>query len=372
MEDMQLSALLAGTLSSAFYYIYAALQIPVGVLYDRKNTRFITVSALFILSFGCFLFSQSYLLSWLFVARILMGFGSAFAFVGLSHLLRMYFPLRQFGFMIGFSETLALIVSVVGVIGFGMLVQKMGWRPFVFCTSLFGLVLALLSMRFIPSIKPSYGTYEKSTLLRDLRDIVLRPKLWITGIFAGLSFSVITVFASMWAVPFFQVKLNLTLQETSVLIAFLYIGAAVGCPLFGFLMERFQKRCLLMMTACVCSAFILLILILFPISRFGVACFLMGILGLFSGIYMLAYSIANELSPPHARSTCTGFINTLAILVAPLFQPFIGYVLDVSASYHAHTAYELQDYQNALTMMPVFLLIAGLLSFFLVSSVDGE
>ena len=39
MHEQSISALTAGLLSSAFYYVYTSFQIPVGLLFDRYNTR---------------------------------------------------------------------------------------------------------------------------------------------------------------------------------------------------------------------------------------------------------------------------------------------------------------------------------------------
>ena len=78
---------------------------------------------------------------------------------------------------------------------------------------------------------------------------------------------------------------------------------------------------------------------------------------------MLAFSIANELAPKEALSTCTGFTNTLAMLTAPLLQPTVGYLLDNINPHQLQ--YQLNDYQWALTTIPAGLLIASFLVFFL-------
>ena len=77
---------------------------------------------------------------------------------------------------------------------------------------------------------------------------------------------------------------------------------------------------------------------------------------------MLAYSISNELTEPHLQSTATGFTNTLAVLSAPLLQPLVGYLLD---RVNDTGNYNLLDYQKALLIVPVSLLIASALVFFL-------
>ncbi|WP_332247941.1 MFS transporter [Legionella tunisiensis] len=130
MHDMQLSAWQAGLLSSSFYYVYTSMQIPVGMLFDRKNTRLLLTLNALLCTIGCIFFAQSTSLFSLIIGRLLIGAGSAFAFVGLSHLLRQHFPLKQFAFMIGLSETLGFLITMFGLIGLGALIGEWGMAKF--------------------------------------------------------------------------------------------------------------------------------------------------------------------------------------------------------------------------------------------------
>jgi len=82
---------------------------------------------------------------------------------------------------------------------------------------------------------------------------------------------------------------------------------------------------------------------------------MMFLLGLLSGAYILAFSFANELAPPNTLSTTTGFTNTLALILTPVLQPWIGHILDIL---HVGSALELRDYQQALSILPICILIA--------------
>lgn len=360
MGELQLSALMAGVLSSAFYYVYTSMQIPVGVLFDMKNTRFLlTINAL-LCSFGCFVFAQSHELTWLIIGRLLIGAGSAFAFVGLAHLLRQHFPLKQFAFMIGLSETLGFIATMLGMMTLGTLISQWGWRGFINGAGVVGIVIAGCCWCFIPANQPEQSSLDTGA---QLMIILGTPKTWINGLFVGLSFTVITVFGAMWAVPFIQIKLNCNLQQASLIDAMIFLGAAFSCPLFGFLASYFRKRRPIMLLSCLSTALLFMIALFAPITSLLIMGLLMFLIGLCCGAYMLAFSIANELAPKEALSTCTGFTNTLAMLTAPLLQPTVGYLLDNINPHQLQ--YQLNDYQWALTTIPAGLLIASFLVFFL-------
>lgn len=353
MVELQWSALRAGLLSSAFYYVYTALQIPVGLLFDAKDTRNLLVFNALICSFGCFVFALGHGFSVLVIGRLLMGFGSAFAFVGLSHLLRQHFPLKQFAFMIGLSETLGFVVTMFGMISMGILIAQFGWRVFLNLAGLGGIMIAFLCWYFIPQTKAHHSARNTG-----LGQILKNPLLWANGVYAGLSFAVITVFGALWAIPFLQLKLNCGVREASVLGAMIFLGAGLSCPLFGLLSHYFTNRRRLMILSCWSTAFFMLLILFLPSQNSLLVALIMFVIGLCCGAYMLAYTISNELALPQQRSTCAGFTNTLAMLTAPLLQPLVGFILDR----HAHLGIlTVVDYQYALLVIPLSLILASLL-----------
>jgi MFS family permease len=359
MEEQQLSALTAGLLGSSLYIVYTALQIPVGILFDRKNTRLLLSVNAFVCSLGCILFASSYDLTGLFLGRFLIGTGSAFAFVGLSHLLRQHYPLRQFAFMIGFSETLAFFVTVIAMISLGELLSLWGWRNFIKSAGIVGFIISYLCWKFIPNDNLSKPVRNNKS---QVMDILKNGKAWINGLFVGLSFTIVTVFGALWAVPFIQVKLSCTLQESSMVGAMFFLGAGISCPLFGWLATKFERRKPLILSSCISTLLLLLTIIYLPIQNPLIIMILMCAMGICCGAYMLAYTIANELAPADSLSTCTGFTNTLAILTAPILQPLTGFILDMVS---VNEKYTTLDFQKALITIPISLLLAAILVLFL-------
>ncbi len=357
MHEQHFSAFTAGLLSSAFYYVYTSLQIPVGILFDSYNTRSLMYLNAALCALGCFIFALGHSLPLLFLGRLVIGAGSAFAFIGMSYLLRQHFPIKQYAFMIGLSETLGFTLTVFGMIGMGALMDHFSWRYFIAGAGILGLMISFLCWSFIPNHKPVINKehhYKKQLIL------ILKNKLaWVNGLFVGLEFSVITVFGALWAVPFLQLKLHCDIEVAGTLTSMILLGAGLSCPIFGKLAIYFKKRKPLIHLSCLSTACLLLIVLYLPIHNTLLMGVLLFFIGLCCGAYMLAYTIANELAPPESLSTCTGFTNTLAMLSAPLLQPFVGYLLDV---FNEGSNYSLESYQEALLIIPIALVLASLLS----------
>lgn len=361
MHEENISALSAGLLSSAFYYVYTTFQIPVGILFDRYNARSLLSINAALCAIGCFVFALGYTLPILFLGRLIIGAGSAFAFIGLSHLLRQHFPLKQYAFMIGLSETLGFTATVLGMIGMGSLINHFGWRYFITISGIVGFLIASLCWIYIPNNSPlptSRHQYKQQLIP------ILKNKLaWFNGLFVCLEFSVITVFGAMWAVPFLQLKLHCTIKTASILTSMILLGAGLSCPLLGQISIHLTKRKPLIHFSCLLTAVLFIIVLYVPTQNTLFTGFLMFSIGLSCGAYMLAYSIANELAPPEFLSTCTGFTNTLAMLSAPLLQPLVGFILDSLSNYHDQ--YSLTDYQIALLIIPFALVLASVFTCFL-------
>ncbi|MFI4918506.1 MAG: MFS transporter [Legionellales bacterium] len=359
MHERSCSALTAGLLSSAFYYVYTTFQIPVGLLFDRHNTRMLLSMNAALCAIGCFLFASGHTLFALFFGRLVIGAGSAFAFVGLSHIIRQHFPLRNYAFIVGLSETLGFTITVFGMIGMGSLIDSLGWRSFIYAAGILGLVIAALCWLVIPNNQPTANNQHQHQHMKQLILILKNKLAWVNGIFVFLEFSVITVFAALWAVPFLQLKLNCGIELASILTSMILLGAGLSCPVFGYLSMHLSKRKPLLHASCLSTALLLLLLLYLPTQNVFLIGSLLFAIGLCCGAYMLAYSISNELAPTESLSTCAGFTNTLAMLSAPLLQPLVGYVLDKVCT--KHNIYTLKDYQTALLIIPVALVLASIL-----------
>lgn len=173
----------------------------------------------------------------------------------------------------------------------------------------------------------------------------------------------------MWAIPFIQIKLACSLKEASIIDAMLFLGAAISCPLFGYLNAHLKQRKPLMFIASILTSILLYITLYFPYSDPVFMGSLFFLTGISCGSYMLSYTISNEISPQGALSTSTGFTNTLAMLTAPVFQLITGLLLDLYGGPEHH--YSLESYQIALAILPVNLLTAALLVYFLPEKDQG-
>jgi len=359
-RELSLNALSAGLLSGMFYLIYTSLQIPVGMLCDKYNPKPLMTSCALLCSIGCLIFGASHSLVGLYFGRGLLAVGSAFAFVCLTHLIRQNYPKRLFGILIGASEMFCFFITVLGIVGQGAAIHYWGWRAFMNVTAVVCCIVAFLCWHYLP--KPSNKPKKSRLSTLHVTSVFTSIPIWINGLFIGLTFCLVMVFGALWAPLFMKIKLQCTIRQASIMDAMFILGVGISCPIFGYLANIVKSRKQLIIRACIATVLMLLMVIYLPVHNLYLMGGMMLVLGLVSGSYILGYTFANELSPPNALSTTTGLTNTLGLITAPILQPLIGYIID---KIHAGRPVMLHDYQQALLILPVGVLIAIVLISFL-------
>jgi len=102
------------SLSSFALYCYAFMQIPVGMLVDHYGTRRMIMSSITLCVAGVVLFASSEQLLFGYLARMMMGTGSACAFLSVSKIINEWFPDARKGLMMGLTATSGTIGAFLG------------------------------------------------------------------------------------------------------------------------------------------------------------------------------------------------------------------------------------------------------------------
>ena len=95
---------------------------------------------------------------------------------------------------------------------------------------------------------------------------------------------------------------------------------------------------------------------------------LLFIAGFMCGGQILYFAAAKEITPPQYSGTTIGFTNALVMSSGIIFQPLLGIILDHvwdgNINSEGMPIYTLHDYQQALTTVPLCLLCAWFVMWF--------
>ena len=133
-----------GNLAAFFYYAYTPMQIPVGMMMDRFGPRRLLTFACFLCVLGTVLFGITGQFWIAAMGRFLLGFGSAFAYVGVLKLSNVWLPKKYFAFMAGLCTTLGMFGGISCAVLMSHLMLRMGWQSTLYYSAAAGIVLMLI------------------------------------------------------------------------------------------------------------------------------------------------------------------------------------------------------------------------------------
>ena len=141
-RDFLVSASALGSLSAYYYYAYASIQIPVGLLLDKYGTRNLLTVAAALIALGSLLFSMTQVLAVGKLSRALIGLGSAFSFVGCLKLGTSWFPAKRLALIVGLTNLLGVTGAIIGGRPLAWFIDSFGWRQSLFLSMMIGPELA--------------------------------------------------------------------------------------------------------------------------------------------------------------------------------------------------------------------------------------
>lgn len=371
MAAFKVNALDLGTLSAFFYIAYLGMQVPVGALVDFFGPhRLLTIMAV-ICAAGCLLFAYSTNLVTAEIARFLIGFGAAFAFVGTLKLASMWFSSARFGLLAGLTQGLGMLGAAIGGGPLQILSTSIGWRDTIIAVAIVLFIIALLIWLLVRDKKTAeLDTKEKPAFIKHafggLGTILSNKQTWVNATYVGLLYAPTAAFAELWGVQYVKQVHHASPDVAASAISTIFIGWVACAPLAGWFSDKIRRRKPIMIASSIAGLIfmgIALYITSIPTWLLFVLLFLYGMSNV--GVAM-AYAVSAEINPPRTAGVSLGFTNMFSVIIGALFQPIIGWILDYTSvstlkSPHVYTAH---SFKIAMLALPICLLLSFGLAFF--------
>ena len=326
MRDFAVGAAVLGHLSAAYFYGYAGMQIPVGVLLDRFGPRRLMTLAALTCAGGCILLATSTSLAAATAGRFLIGASAAFSLVGSMAVAGQWFRAERFAVLSGLAMAMGMAGGVFGQAPLRLAVEASDWRTTTLALATGGVALAFAAWATVRDKRRGRGGLGEA--LHGLATVLRHRQTWLIAL-AGLGTSApLLAFASLWGVPFLETAHGLTRTQAATLTSVVFVGWGVGAPMIGWLSDRLGRRKpplvvgLLLQTAVLAA---LVYVPALPVSGLALLCFLVG----FSGsAQIVCFPLVRESHPVALSGTSIGFVNGMITGAGALFQPLVGLLLD--------------------------------------------
>ncbi|MCB1106958.1 MAG: MFS transporter [Chlamydiia bacterium] len=360
-----------GVISAAYLYAYAPMQLPVGVLMDRFGARKLLTFATLTCGIASILFGIAPGVWLSIIARLLMGMGSAFAFIGMVYISSHWFHGKILALLVGIGNSIGMLGAVFGEGPLSELVHVISWRPTSVILGIIGAVLGVviyLAVRNEPPSMEHHDPKPKISLAKGIKMVCKNSQTWINGLVAMMFYTATVSFGGLWAIPFLQEAHGFSNQEASYAASMIYIGWIVAGPIIGRISDKRCNRKIMLFIFTLLSIFFFSLITYTPIHTPFWIFALMFLLGCSLSAQLLCYSLAIELNTPETKGSALALTNFLVFVAGSLIQTLIGVLLDLNwkgGMLHGVRSYSLGDFQIALLAYPITMLLAFFFTFFI-------
>lgn len=365
MNTFHVTAQGFGIVSAFYFYAYAPMQLPAGLLFDRYGPRKLMTYALILCAIGSFFFASTSSLYTAAIGRFLIGIASAFSFIGVLVLISRWFPAKQFALLAGIAQLMSSVGAMFGEVPLAALIGQVGWRQATFILAFIGLGLAALVWYVIRDYpdQPVQTTPKRQFTdeWRRLLSVCSQSYTWLIGTYAFTIWTPIAVFAALWGVPYLQQKYQINVLMASGLCSMIWLGIGLGSPLLGWLSDRCYSRRYALAISSLLGLFATIFLLYVPNVPLHWMYVILLILGFGAGGQTVSFAVVKENNPHELVGTASGLNNLFVLLGGAIFQPLVGVILKHSSSeliVNKLPVYTTQVYNKALLVMPCCYLIS--------------
>ena len=363
-DRFQASASLLSIFTVVQLLVYAALQVPVGVLVDRYGPRLLIAAGAGLMFLGQFQLALADSIGSGISGRLLVGAGDALTFISVLRLLPAWFPGTKVPMLTQWTGIIGQLGQVISAVPFAMLLRLSGWTSAFIgaaAVSLLALVLTVALVRNRPegaeAPAPMPLRQTGSSLAAAWRHPGTRLGMWthFTVQFPG------TVFVLMWGYPYLVSGEGQPPATASALMTVFVVASILCGPWLGSWVARHPLRrstMVLLIAATIAAAWLAVLLWPGPAPLWLLAV-LVTILAVGGPGSMIGFDFARTFNPANRLGTATGIVNVGGFVASLVSMYLIGLVLDLllAGGFSNGNLYALDSFRLALAVQLGILLL---------------
>jgi len=365
IELFSFKATLIGFISSAYFYSYAIAQIPVGILADSIGPRKTLEIFSLIMATGTLIFAFGTSEAVLIIGRALIGFGAGGIFIPALRLFSYWFRPREYATATGMLMFVGNLGALFATAPLARALEALGWIKTIGLTAIILLLAALLCHLLVADSPVSRERRrEQIPFIQIVKSVIRIKNFVLLYCIAFLVYGSLMIFQGLWGGAFLSDIYGFTRDESSLILLLIALGVMVASPLGGFISDRvIGRRKPILVVSCIFMVISWVPLAFFTGELSKTIIFITAILmGVSTGLRVIDMTLGKESLPDEILGRALGLLNISYFVGAALFQPLIGFVMDLTLS---KTGSLLTAYQLSFTLCFASVLVALLLSLFL-------
>lgn len=316
--------------------VYAALQVPVGVILDRFGPRILITSGAVLMAAGQFILAESPTIAVAVLGRVLVGAGDALTFISVIRLLSTWFAGRLLPQVSQWTGNIGQLGQVLSALPLAFLLHRAGWSTTFFSAAALS-VLAAVLVAVLVSNAPSRGISDTrpTATWRDamgmLRQSLRRPgtRLGFWSHFTTQSSG--TVLTLLWGFPVLTAGLGYSRTTAAGFLTLIVIAGVIAGPIIGVLTARFPTRRSNLVLGIVSAMAVSWTMVLsWPGEPpFWLVVVLFLTIGVGGPGSLIGFDFARTFNPLRSQGSANGVVNVGGFLASFVMMYAIGVILDV-------------------------------------------
>lgn len=318
--------------------VYAAMQIPTGVLVDRYGPRRLLVVAAGLMALGQLLFAAAPSYPLALIARALLGCGDAMTFISVLRFAAGRFSPRRYPVLVALTSMIGTAGNVLATLPLQQLLARAGWAASFTIAGTLSAATGLAVWALLDDGAAAPAPVRRAHELRTGVVSVSRrvATAWrLPGTRLGFwvhfaSMSTATAFGVLWGQPLLVDGDGFSPSAASAILMAGVLGAGIASPLAGWFIARHPNlRVALSLAVCATTvlgwAAVALVLGDHAPHAYIEVLFVLTMLG--GPASMVAFAVARDYNPPRIIGTASGVVNVGGFLATAVVSIVFGAIV---------------------------------------------
>ena len=350
MRDLSIGPEALGALTGAFFFGFAAMQIPCGFLFDHYGPRRTVFGMLILATAGGVIFTLATSWPMLLTGRVLLGAGFGAMLIGSMVVISRWFPPDRFSTLVAMVLSIGLVGNLLATTPLAWASEAIGWRGvFGFAVAFTGLaaVAVWLVVRDAPSGHPFLDRTAEPprVMLQGLLEVLRTPRLRPILALNFCSYACTFTVQGLWGGPFLREVHGMSAFAAGNVLLGAVIAYQFGMLAFGPLDRLLDTRKWIAVGGNLVTVSMLAMLALAPQPPAWVPVAAILVMGFVSAASTMVLTHGRGIIPDRLIGRGMATLNTAVMLGVACMQSLSGVILGAfeplpgggrsEAAYHA-------------------------------------
>lgn len=332
MRDLAIGPEALGALTGAFFFGFAAMQIPCGFFFDHFGPRRTVAGMLVLATIGGTIFALAPSWPILLTGRVLMGAGFGAMLIGSMVVISRWFAPDRFSTLTAMVLSIGLLGNLAATTPLAWASEAIGWRAVFGAVVVFTAIATIAVWLVVRDAPPGHPFLSRTPepprqmlqgLMEVLRNPRLRPILALNFCNYACSFTV----QGLWGGPFLREVHGFTPIEAGNVLLVAVVAYQIGMLTFGPLDRMLDTRKWIAVGGSLVIISMLATLALASLPPIWVPVSAIIVIGFFSASSTMVMTHGRGIFPDRLIGRGIATINTAVMLGVACMQTLSGVIV---------------------------------------------